>query len=137
MWTIWTVALKTGYLLRRHRFSSENTLVKWRRNAWCNLSCEGCHCMSTCSRSKLEVFSEYISCTVLIVEQSGKWYHVWFHVSYLVHGLHGVWCLFQGWVLAHWVTHSVGVSSGPHSRPPRGLCYPWTHSSCSFGSVHE
>ena len=25
------------------------------------------------------------------------WYHVWFHVSSLVHGLHGVWCLFQGW----------------------------------------
>ena len=26
-----------------------------------------------------------------------KCYHVWFPVSYLMHGLHGVWCLFQGW----------------------------------------
>ena len=26
-----------------------------------------------------------------------KWYHFWFHVSCLVHGLHGVWCSFQGW----------------------------------------
>ena len=28
-----------------------------------------------------------------------KWYHVWFHVSYIVHSLYGVWCLFQGWVV--------------------------------------
>ena len=26
-----------------------------------------------------------------------KWYHFWFHVSCLVHGLPGVWCSFQGW----------------------------------------
>ena len=26
-----------------------------------------------------------------------KWYHVWFHISYLVHSLHGVSSLFQGW----------------------------------------
>ena len=24
-----------------------------------------------------------------------RWYHVWFHVSYIVNGLHGVWCSFQ------------------------------------------
>ena len=29
-----------------------------------------------------------------------KWYHVWFHIlSYIVHSLYGVWCLFQGWVV--------------------------------------
>ena len=57
-----------------------------------------------------------------------KWYHFWFHVSCLVHGLHGVWCSFQGWdgTLAHWVTHSVGVSL---RTPFGGLCYPPT---CSF-----
>ena len=50
-------------------------------------------------------------------------YHVLLHMSCLVHGLHGVWCLFffRDGMLAHWVTHSVGVSlrtqgkgQGPH-----------------------
>ena len=28
-----------------------------------------------------------------------KWYNVSLHVSYIVHGLHNFWCLFQGWVV--------------------------------------
>ena len=35
-----------------------------------------------------------------------KWYHIWFHVSCLVHGLHGV--RFRDGTLAHWITYSVG-----------------------------
>ena len=46
----------------------------------------------------LEVFSEDIPCNVLWYNCGTKWCnHFWFHVSCLVHGLHGVWCLFQGW----------------------------------------
>ena len=46
-----------------------------------------------------------------------KWCHVWFHVSYLVHGLHLVWCLLQGWdvgtlcnALSGCVTHDPRVN---------------------------
>ena len=33
----------------------------------------------------------------IIVEQSDPEVQILVHVSWLVHGLHGVWCLFQGW----------------------------------------
>ena len=78
--------------------------------------------MSTCSRLKLEVFSEDISHTVLIVKQSGHEVQVVSClVSYILHSAWFAWCLvfcFRDGTLAHWVTHSVAVSSGPHSRPP-------------------
>ena len=41
-----------------------------------------------------------------------KWYHIWFHVSCLVHGLHGV--RFRDGTLAHWITYSVGGLVGMH-----------------------
>ena len=46
-----------------------------------------------------------------------KWYHVSFHISHLVcfRDINGT--------LPHWVTYSVGVSSGPQGRPLRGLYY--------------
>ena len=55
-----------------------------------------------------------------------KWYHIWFHVSCLVHGLL-VFVLFQVWdvgtlgnTLTQWVCHS-----RPQGSPLlRGLCYP-------------
>ena len=70
--------------------------------------------------NKLEVFSEDIPRAVLLwkkVTLRYKWYHFWFHVSCLVHGLHGVWCSFQGWDSGtlgntQWVCHS-----GPQVRP--------------------
>ena len=45
---------------------------------------------------------------------------------------------FRDGTLAHWVTHSVGVSrhSGPQGRPLRGSCNP-SHSPCLFGCVQE
>ena len=69
--------------------------------------------------NKLEVFSEDIPRAVLLWKKVAlryKWYHFWFHVSCLVHGLHGVWCSFQGWdsgTLAHWVTLSGCVTRDP------------------------
>ena len=55
-----------------------------------------------------------------------KWYHIWFHISCLLHALHGVRCLFQGGDVGtlcntQWVCHS-----GSHGSPLglKGLCYP-------------
>ena len=61
-----------------------------------------------------------------------KWYHFWFHVSCLVHGLHGGWCSFQGWDVDTLVKHT----QDPNVGPLGGLCYP-PHSPCSFSCVHE
>ena len=98
----------------------------------------GFHCIH-----KLEFFSEDIPRAVL-------WYNCWkkwpwgvrgitfccMHMSCLVQGLCGVWCFVSGMgTLAHWVTHSVGVSlsgcvtqwvchSVPKGRHLRGFCYP-------------
>ena len=60
-----------------------------------------------------------------------KWYHFWFHVSCLVHDLHGVWCSFQGWYVG---TLGNTLSGCVTQDPLGGLCYP-PHSPCSFGCV--
>ena len=56
-----------------------------------------------------------------------KWYHVLFHVSYLVHSLHSVCLVFVSEMGQHtqWVCHS-----GPKGRPLRGLCYPVCLVAC-------
>ena len=57
---------------------------------------EALWCTQTVFLSKLEVFSLDIPCAALWnkVALKCKWYHIWFHESCLVHGLHHVWCLF-------------------------------------------
>ena len=51
------------------------------------------------------------------------------YVSCLVHGLHGVWCSFQGWDVG---TLGNTLSGCVTQDPLGGLCYPPT---CSFGCV--
>ena len=72
-----------------------------------------------------------------------KWYHIWFHISCLVHCLHGVCCLFHGWdvgtlgnTLSGCVTQDprVGASeaSAIHSTHP----VTWLHAQVSPSVVH-
>ena len=94
---------------------------------------------------KLEVFSEDTLCAALWkVALRCKWYHVWFHAHILLSALFA-WCLvfcFRDGTLAHWVTHSLGVTQD--SRVARYLkrilwstplilicvCVMWTHVVC-------
>ena len=88
--------------------------------------------LHTHSWNKLEVFSEDIP-------HAGLWYnlwnkmalscnHFWFNISYLVHGLCGVWCLFQGWdVGTLGNTHSGCVTQDPRVGPSETCAIHTTH----------
>ena len=57
-----------------------------------------------------------------------KWYHVRFNISCLVHGLHGVWCSFQGWdVGTLGNTFSGCVTQDPRVGPSEAFAIHPTH----------
>ena len=74
----------------------------------------------------------------IIVEQSDPEVQILVHVSWLVHGLHGVWCLFQGWdsgTLGN--TLSQCLTQDPRVGPSEGCGIHPTHTVNMLGCVHE